>query len=148
MSSEFESIKQGLLEAIEYAKGNALKSGDHLPLAEFKHRYANNPQICRAELIDNVVHIANPRTLLPHSTTLARIIGLLGTYHSHNPDINLTGEISVELDDKTEVQPDALLWRDSDVKIVNEMVLGAPTLIVEVSDESRAYDLGIKKQVY
>lgn len=124
-----------------------LQNGDRLTLSEFKQLYANSPKIRRAELIEGVVYVASP-VYLPHSTAQAQIITLLSVYHGQTPNTKVVGEQSVQLDNDNEVQPDALLWYEGDVEEIGGLLVGSPTLVVEVAVSTRAYDLGVKKQVY
>ncbi len=125
-----------------------LQNGDRLALAEFKHLYAKSSKIRRAELLERVVYVASPVDL-PHSRAQMLISMVLGTYEGSTSGITAVSEQSVELDSDNEVQPDALLWINGTVDVVGEgLVVGAPTLVVEVAVSTRSYDLGVKKQVY
>lgn len=125
-----------------------LQNGDRLSLSEFKQLYANSPKIRRAELIEGVVYVASP-VYLPHARGQMLMNMMLGIYESATNGVTAVGEQSVELDSDNEVQPDALLWINDSVDIVGQgLVVGSPTLVVEVAVSTRSYDLGLKKQVY
>ncbi|HFC11755.1 MAG TPA: Uma2 family endonuclease, partial [Anaerolineae bacterium] len=117
-------------------------------LAEFKYLYANSPRIRRAELIEGVVYVASP-VYLPHASSQMLILTLLGVYQSQTPKVRGAGEISVEIDNDNEVQPDAAMWKPDDITAREDKpILGSPSLVIEVAASTRSYDLGVKKQVY
>ena len=124
-----------------------LINGDRLSLAEFNYLYKNSPHIRRAELIEGVVYVASP-VYLPHGYAQADIIGVLYTYSVHTPHTVCVGEQSVELDGDNAVQPDSALWIEDAVDESGGIVVGSPTLVVEVASSTRSYDLGAKKRVY
>lgn len=124
-----------------------LQNGDRLTLAEFKYLYENSPRIRRAELLEGVVHVPSP-VHLTHSLAHGMITTLLFTYQSQTPGVVATSEQSVELDDINYVQPDALMWIDGAVTLANGIVVGAPTLVVEVAVSMRSHDLSTKKTIY
>lgn len=124
-----------------------LNNGDRLSMAEFKRLYEASPHIRRAELIEGVVYVASP-VFLPHARAQANAITWLGNYQVKTPHTIVTGEQSVELDIDNGVQPDALLWIEGDIDEEGGLVVGSPTLVVEVAASTRSYDLGIKKRVY
>ena len=129
-------------------KVRPLQNGDRLSLAEFKQLYAQHPEIRRAELIEGVVYVASP-VYFPHAQAQASAITWLGVYHSQTPKTKVTGEQSVELDADNEVQPDALLWLDDDVVVTAEgLVVGSPSLVVEIAASTASYDLSVKKNIY
>lgn len=124
-----------------------LQNGDNLSLAEFKYLYANSPQIRRAELLEGVVHVPSP-VYVPHASAQGDINGLLYTYQSQTPGTIYLGEQSIELDSDNYVQPDAILFVEGSVTIADGLLIGAPTLVVEVAVSTRAHDLGVKKHIY
>jgi Uma2 family endonuclease len=127
-----------------------LASGDRLTRAEFHRRYLASPKSTRAELVEGVVYVSSPvsgRHGQPHG----RIVVWLGTYQASHPELQLHDNVTVFLDDDTEVQPDAFLLREEPggPRLNAEgYVEGAPQLVVEVAVSSASYDLHDKKEVY
>jgi len=127
--------------------------GDHLTRAEFERRYAAQPQIKKAELVEGVVYMPSPVHLDKHSKPHSRIVLLLGNYVAATPGADFGDNATLRLDRDNEVQPDAFLrlhaaaggqsWVGED-----DFLEGAPELIVEVAASSAAYDLHEKLHVY
>jgi Uma2 family endonuclease len=75
----------------------------------------------------------------------------LGLYVAQHPAADLFDNATVFLDDGTEVQPDAVLWRPEPggARLTDDgYIEGAPQLIVEVAASSVSYDLHNKKEAY
>lgn len=75
----------------------------------------------------------------------------VGTYALRTPGVFSATNATVFLDEDTEVQPDALLFRvspgDSPIRVTDEGYLdGAPQFVVEVAASSASYDLYDKKE--
>lgn len=135
-----------------------LESGDHLTRDEFHRRYCARPDIARAELIEGVVYVSSP-TSVSHGEPHAAIIGWLYVYKAGRPELRLADNTTVFLDEDSEVQPDACLYRRAPagrIRVVDEResgrrttyLAGAPELIVEIAASSASYDLHSKKRVY
>lgn len=126
-----------------------LNNGDHLTLAEFERRYEARPDIKKAELIEGVVYVASPVSLL-HAEIHANIMTVLSYYRAHTPGIRFADNVSLVLDADNEVQPDVCLWRDREAMrpTAKNYLSGVPELVVEVAVSSAAYDLYEKKHVY
>ena len=130
-----------------------LFNGDHLTRAEFERRYAAQPHLKKAELIEGVVYMPSPVHLDKHSKPHSRIIGWLFNYVAATPGTDFGDNATVRLDRENEVQPDAFLRihetaggqsrADQD-----DYLEGTPELIVEVAASSAAYDLHEKLRVY
>lgn len=130
-----------------------LFNGDHLTRAEFERRYAAQPHLKKAELIEGVVYMPSPVHLDKHSKPHSRIVGWLFNYTAVTPGTDFGDNATVRLDLENEVQPDAFLRiheafggrsrRDQD-----DYLEGSPELIVEVAASSAAYDLHEKLRVY
>jgi Uma2 family endonuclease len=75
----------------------------------------------------------------------------LGVYVARNPEVLLADNSTVLLDDRTEVQPDAFLWREipGGARLTEDGYLeGAPQLAVEIAASTVSYDLHSKKEAY
>ena len=127
----------------------ALHNGDHLTLAEFERRYAAQPYLKKAELIEGVVYVPSPVSL-EHSKRHANVIIWLGSYYIATPGLRLLDNATVILDAENEVQPDAALCivRGGQTETVGNFLQGAPELVVEIANSSAAYDLHEKLRVY
>lgn len=129
----------------------SLETGDHLTREEFHRRYLDRPDIKKAELIDGVVYVASPVRARQHGRPHGFIMTWLGIYVAQHPDVELIDNSTVYLDDGTEVQPDACLWRPEPggPRLTDDgYIEGAPQLIVEVAASSVSYDLHNKKEAY
>ena len=128
-----------------------LENGDRRTVAEFERRYAADPNVNRAELIEGIVYVASPLRFRHHANPHAAIIGWLSIYWFATPGTQLADAPTVRLDDHNEPQPDVVLFReDSENVEVNEddYLVGAPELIVEISGSTASYDLGSKLDAY
>ncbi len=130
-----------------------LETGDHLTRAEFEKRYAADPQIKRAELIEGVVYVASPLRFAPHAEPHAKIMIWLGIYQIATPDLRLGDNPTVRLDGDNEPQPDAVLIIDPSAGGQTSLsedgyLTGAPELVVEIAASSTSSDLHLKKHVY
>ena len=130
-----------------------LFNGDHLTRAEFERRYAAQPHIKKAELIEGVVYVPSPVHLDQHSKPHSRIIGWLFNYVAATPGTDFGDNATVRLDRENEVQPDAFLRLLEEVGgqsrgDEDDFLEGAPELIVEVAASSASYDLHEKLRVY
>ncbi|NEQ83824.1 MAG: Uma2 family endonuclease, partial [Moorea sp. SIO2I5] len=113
-----------------------LESGDLLTRQEFEQRYAQMPDVKKAELIEGVVYMASPLRMTQHANPHARIMTWLGTYWSATPGVEVGDNATVRLDADNEPQPDALLRLtvDGQSRISEDgYVEGAPELIVEIA---------------
>lgn len=130
-----------------------LESGDRLSRAEFERRYEARPDIQKAELIEGVVYVSSPVLIPTHAEPHGSIIGWLLAYRAATPGVRLADNGSLRLGPKSEVQPDAMMWIDSQYggrvsvgrKGYGE---GAPELVVEVAASSASYDMHDKMLVY
>lgn len=126
-----------------------LSNGDHLTLTEFERRYEARPDIKKAELIEGVVYVASPVSLL-HAEIHGRIMTLIGVYSGQTLGLRSADNVSLVLDADNEVQPDVCMWRDREEMrpTARNYLSGVPELVVEVAVSSAAYDLYEKKHVY
>src|SRR5688500_10380056 len=79
------------------------------------------------------------------------MVGLLGFYKAMNEGLHLANSPTTMLDDHNELQPDAALWReepDSPYVNIDDYLVGAPQLVVEVAASSVSIDLHTKLRAY
>lgn len=130
-----------------------LQSGDRLSRPEFERRYAADPQVKKAELIEGIVYVVSLLRHEQHGKPHSRVITWLGVYQAMTPEVDLSDAPTVRLDLENEPQPDAVLFIESNAggqtRISRDgYIEGAPELIVEIAASSAAIDAGGKKQVY
>ncbi|AOX03696.1 hypothetical protein BJP34_33510 [Moorena producens PAL-8-15-08-1] len=128
-----------------------LENGDQLTQVEFEQRYAQMPDVKKAELIEGVVYMASPLRMTQHANPHARIMTWLGTYWSATPGVEVGDNATVRLDADNEPQPDALLRLtvDGQSRISEDgYVEGAPELIVEIAASTASIDLNDKLKAY
>jgi len=130
-----------------------LQSGDRLTRPEFERRYAADPHIQKAELIEGIVYVASPLRHEQHGKPHSRILTWLGVYQAMTPGVDLSVEPTVRLDLDNELQPDAVLFieptKGGQTRLSSDgYIEGSPELIVEIAASSAAIDRGSKKQVY
>ena len=129
----------------------SLESGDRLKREEFHRRYCARPDIKKAELVNGVVYVPSPLRSRQHSRPHGLVMLWLGTYCVRDPELLLEDNATVFLDDNTEVQPDAFIWRPEPggpLLTEDDYVEGAPQLVVEVAASSASYDLHDKLEAY
>lgn len=128
-----------------------LENGDRLSRCEFERRYRAMPELKKAELIAGTVLMASPLRFRSHSNPHAWLLGWLVVYESATPGVSVGDNATVRLDDRNEVQPDALLRRDRGGQSSlsdDDYLEGAPELIVEIAASSASIDLGNKRDLY
>ena len=128
-----------------------LEAGDHLTREEFHRRYSARPDIKKAELIDGVVYVPSPVRVRQHGRPHAFVLAWLGAYVALVPEMLLADNATIFLDDQSEVQPDAFLWRPEPGpahETEDGYFEGAPQFVVEVAASSVSYDLHVKKEAY
>lgn len=130
-----------------------LEPGDHLTRAEFERRYHAMPNVKKAELIEGVVYMPSPVRHKNHGKPHGQIMGWLAVYSATTPNIELSDNVTVRLDQDNEPQPDGVLRIDEAhggrSRVTEDDYLeGAPELIVEVASSSASYDLREKLNVY
>jgi Uma2 family endonuclease len=129
----------------------SLESGDRLTRAEFHRRYCARPDIKKAELVNGVVYVPSPVRFLHHGRPHGLVMLWLGTYCLRDSELLLADNTTVFLDDRSEVQPDAFIWRQEPggPRLTKDgYVEGAPPLVVEVAASSASYDLHDKLEAY
>ncbi len=129
-----------------------LESGDRLSRAEFERRYQAQPNLKKAELVEGVVIVPSPVSVV-HGEIHSHIMTLLGVYRAQTPGLRLADNVTLRLDMDNEVQPDALMWLKPELggsTVVNQdgYLSGTPELIVEIAVSSASYDMHDKLKVY
>lgn len=130
-----------------------LQSGDGLSRPEFERRYAADPTIRKAELIEGIVYAASPLQHEQHGKPHSRVMTWLGIYQALTPGVDSSVEPTVRLDLDNEPQPDALLFIQPEAKghvqiSQDGYIEGAPELVVEIAASSVSIDTGKKKRAY
>src|SRR5262249_69804 len=128
-----------------------LRHGERLTQAEFHRRYEASPPDFKAELIGGVVHLPSPLRRR-HGAHHVKLSGILDDYQAPTPALEALANTTTILPDTS--QPDLALWivpesgagqaRESE----DGYVEGAPELVAEVAESSRAVDLGRKREDY
>jgi Uma2 family endonuclease len=129
-----------------------LLNGDHLTVPEFERRYEAAPGVNHAELIEGIVVMPSPVSLL-HADAHSRLHEFLSRYARATPGTNSTICASLRLDGQNEYQPDTMLRIESGPLAgsnvaPNGLLEGSPELAAEIAVSSAAYDLHEKKAVY
>jgi Uma2 family endonuclease len=128
-----------------------LAPGQRLDRAEFHRRYEAMPPGTRAELIGGVVVMSSP-VGFAHGQNSANVITWINLYRRRTPGLSVGDNTSTALDDLGEPQPDALLRIlpecGGQTRTERRLIVGAPELVVEVADTTRAKDLGAKREDY
>lgn len=128
-----------------------LVAGQRLGRAEFHERYEAMPQGVRVELIGGVVYMPSP-VGASHSFMTSTVNFWLRWYRSRTPGLNVTDNATTALGDDSEVQPDAALLIAPECggrsRIVRNIIVDAPELVVEVAHSTRGLDLGAKRLDY
>lgn len=130
-----------------------LQAGDRLSRAEFERRYRNQPDLKKAELLEGIVYMPSPVKYSGHAHPHLFLNTWLGTYVAATPGVEGGDNATLRLDDENEPQPDILLRVDlarggKSFVGLDDYLVGAPELIVEVAATSANYDMHIKKRVY
>lgn len=139
-----------------------LHCGDKVAQSEFHQAYSAMPEVFKAELIGGMVFEPSPLSL-EHSDINGLLIAAFLAYASRSRALQVGDNATVILSPEDEVQPDAFLrvlpeyggrsknTSRKDPKISRKAlkyVKGAPELVVEVAQSSRAIDLHFKKERY
>jgi Putative restriction endonuclease len=130
-----------------------LENGDHLSRDDFERRYQADKKLTKADLVDGEVFVPSPSRGRRHSKPRMHMIGWLGNYGAWTPGVEGGANGSVRLDNKSEVQPTALLLivpecgGQADID-EDDFVAGAPELMVEVTTSGVSYELHVKLKAY
>ena len=146
-------LSSGENDAITRVRGLSLENGDRLSRAEFERRYANRPDVKKAELIEGVVYMSAAVRITSHGEPHSAVIAWLATYCASTPGVRTADNATVRLDLDNEPQPDVLLRIEPQAGGQSRMsdddyLEGAPELIVEIAASSATCDLHDKLRVY
>src|SRR5271165_1151171 len=86
-----------------------LEPGDRLTRPEFERRYEAMPQLKKAELIEGIVYMPSPVSLL-HGRPQAAVAGWLTCYAIATPGVVAADNATVRLDLDNEPQPDVCIY--------------------------------------
>lgn len=122
-----------------------LENGDHLSAHEFLRRFEAMPELKKAELIQNTVHMASPVRTDFHAEPDGLIQTWLGVYASRHPGVRHATNATLKLGPDDVAQPDAVLFRDpargGRASVDDKGYLcGAPELVVEIASSSVSHD--------
>ena len=128
-----------------------LRAGDRLTRDEFLRRWEAMPDLKFAELIDGIVHMASP-VLTPHSEFQMAFAGWIWCYIVATPGCTGGTDGTWLMDGGGVSQPDAALRIRPEYggqsRVEHGYAVGAPELIVEVSESTYAKDSGSKLRLY
>ena len=127
-----------------------LENGDRLTSKEFLRRYEAMPSVKKAELVEGIVYMGSPVSLV-HAKRDALIQGWLHNYAAKTPIVEHATNATAILDSENTPQPDAflrLLEEYGGRTRVNQknILVGPPELTVEIAASSVSIDLGAKKR--
>ncbi len=139
------------MTTVEQTSAPPLEAGQSLDQREFHRRYLAMPTGTKAELIRGMVVMPSP-VGNRHGTTCLNLAMCLGIDKSRTPGTQASDNATTILGNDGELQPDCWLRilpsKGGQTRDVGKFVGGAPELIVEVADSSRAIDLGDKLAEY
>lgn len=130
-----------------------LEPGDRLDRLEFERRYAAMPALKKAELLEGVVYMPSPVSLMRHAAPHSLLVWLCGHYALKTPGIGCADNATLRLDMDSEPQPDVAMFIEPDLGgqarvDADGYLTAAPELVIEVASSSRSYDLHVKLRVY
>jgi Uma2 family endonuclease len=130
-----------------------LETGDILTRDEFERRYEAMPELKKAELIEGVVYVNSAVRWQKHGFPHSDLITWMGMYRAHTPGVQTGDNCSIRLDLDNQPQPDATMiihpFYGGRVQLGDDdVVVGTPELIAEVSASSAGIDLNQKLRVY
>ena len=125
-----------------------LNNGDRMSREEFLWRWEQIPELKFAELIDGVVYLSSPLSIL-HSTYDVLLIRWLTHFEEKVSGVAVLASATWLLGDSSP-QPDVAMIRLAGGTSHSEGKYrqGPPELAIEVSYSSRSYDLGPKLDLY
>jgi Uma2 family endonuclease len=128
------------------------QTGDRLTRSEFHKLYLQTPKHIKAELIQGVVYVASPASY-QHGKNDRGLGTIMDIYNAYTPGTDGASNVTIQLDDASEVQPDQhLRIRDEygglSTLTAEGYLVGAPELVAEVSLSTLSHDLNTKKKLY
>lgn len=128
-----------------------LENGDHLDQPTFHARYEAMPEDVHAELIGGIVYMASPLKRR-HGRMHPRVNQWLTAYEDASPGTEAYDNASSILGPDSELQPDCALLIAApgygQTHNVDDYIVGAPELVVEVASTTEAIDLHAKRTDY
>lgn len=126
-----------------------LESGMHLSAQEFVERYEASDPSLKAELINGVVYVASPVSI-DHGDPHADLAAWLGQYRALHPEVRVSDNATVRLDDDNVPQPDLHLRfvESRQHRRAGKYLEGAPELVCEIAASSASLDLYGKLEAY
>jgi Uma2 family endonuclease len=98
------------------------------------------------------VFVASPVRLSEHAEPHANIVYWLNHYRRRHPELRIADNGTLRLDDRNEVQPDAMLFKPSAAgpAVIDDdgYVSGPAEFVAEVAASSASHDLGAKMRAY
>jgi hypothetical protein len=99
------------IEPAEHLEGiPQLENGDHLTREEFMQRYAQMPDLKKAELIEGMVYVASPVRQRFHGRQHYHLLNWLGHYDAGTPGLEGGDNSTVCLDLGSIPQPDCVFF--------------------------------------
>lgn len=129
-----------------------LQNGDRMTREEFHRLYEETPEDFKAELIGGIVYVASP--LYPgHGKPHLHLGAVVAAYEARTPGVDASDNTTILLGNEGEPQPDLYVrilpeYGGQSLTAENECVVGAPELIIEIANSSRAIDLHAKRKDY
>jgi Uma2 family endonuclease len=129
-----------------------LQNGDRMNREEFHRLYEQTSDGFKAELIGGIVYVASP-CFLAHGKPHKLLTAVVAAYEAQTPGVDASDNTTILLGHEGEPQPDLYLrilpeYGGQSSTGYQECVEGAPELIIEVANTSRAIDLHAKKKDY
>ena len=128
-----------------------LEHGQSLRADEFHQRYHAMPEVKKAELIEEIVHMPSPVDFVDHAEPHGDLFYWLKTYSIRTPGVRTGIEGTVRLGDSDEPQPDSVLFIDpryGGQTRIGRYLSGAPELVAEISSSTLSVDRNAKLRVY
>ena len=128
-----------------------LRDGDHLTRDEFMRRWEAMPEVKCAELIESVVYMPSPISII-HGDYHMRMGGWLWCYAAATPNCQVLNAPTWLMSPDSAPQPDLALRirpeHGGQSQDEGSYAAGAPELIVEVSHTTSVKDTGVKLRLY
>jgi Putative restriction endonuclease len=126
------------------------ETGDRMSREEFLARWEQMPNVKHAELIDGVVYMSSPVSMV-HGDFEADSVVLLRAYVARTPGCKCSLECTWLMLESAP-QPDLTLYilpgYGGRLKLEEGLASGTPQLAVEIVKSRRSYDLGPKLALY
>jgi hypothetical protein len=131
---------------------NHPQTGDRMNATEFRKKTCDLPEGTKVELIEGIVYMA-AAVKLAHGQPHVFLSAWMAQYSFATPGIEYSDNVTHQLDDQNEPQPDLSLFIHPDcggqVRISDDgYVIGGPELVAEIAVSSLPIDRGPKRRVY